>query len=203
MSDPAKPEQEREGASAAMAMDVSSNAAPTLPAIKTDRKSKYVDDDLESEDVDDEEALLLAIEKEKEKEEAEEAAHPHAQPKTVTEAPRILQDALKQGLVAPSDSEEEEIKQELEKKVASPVKVATKDGSAIEEEKKGDDEHTQEPHYHARVREYGINTTSKINFFSQYLPYYHNRRISLISSCPRLLNIQTLLLGTWKNYRQT
>ncbi len=49
MSDPAKPEQESEGASATMAMDVSSNAAPTLPAIKTDRKSKYVEDDLESE----------------------------------------------------------------------------------------------------------------------------------------------------------
>eukprot|EP00544_Gedaniella_sp_CCMP2646_P001890 CAMPEP_0202508928 /NCGR_PEP_ID=MMETSP1361-20130828/52506_1 /ASSEMBLY_ACC=CAM_ASM_000849 /TAXON_ID=210615 /ORGANISM="Staurosira complex sp., Strain CCMP2646" /LENGTH=809 /DNA_ID=CAMNT_0049143123 /DNA_START=85 /DNA_END=2514 /DNA_ORIENTATION=- len=151
-----------------MAMDVSSNAAPTLPAIKTDRKSKYVDDDLESEDVDDEEALLLAIEKEKEKEEAEEAAHPHAQPKTVTEAPRILQDALKQGLVAPSDSEEEEIKQELEKKVASPVKVATKDGSAIEEEKKGDDEQTQEPHYHARENQLDF-LLSKASEYSNFI----------------------------------
>lgn len=203
MSDPTKPEEESQGASAATAMDVSSNAAPTLPPIKTDPKSKYSDDDLESEDVDDEEALLLAIEKEKEKEEAEEAAHPHAQPKTVTEAPRILQDALKQGLVAASDSEEEETKQEQEKKVASPVKIAAKDSSAIQEEKKGDDEPTEEPHYHARVRENCHEHYLKIASISQYLPHYHNRRLSLISSCPRLLNIPTLLPRTSRNYKQT
>ena len=74
---------------------------------KTDPNINYKDEDDESEDVNDEEALLVALEVEKEKEHAEESAHPNEQPKDVAAAPRILQDALKQGLVTASDSEEE------------------------------------------------------------------------------------------------
>lgn len=138
---------------------VDSNAGPSLASLKTEPKFKYEDEDLESEDVDDEEALLVAIEIEKEKEAAEEAAHPHEQPKEITAAPKLLQDALKKGEVTADDSEEEESK-ELESSVVA--SVATKgemlamatDDSATHEEKKGDDEHV-DIHYHARVSTYG------------------------------------------------
>lgn len=152
MSETSKEMPKNETTVSAVAMDVSSNAAPSLPPMKTDSNMKYKDDDLESEDVDDEEALLVALEQEKEKEEAEEKAHPHAQPNAVAAAPRMLQDALEKGLVAASDSEEEEMKMDQGKRAASPEKVAAKKSDlAMEEEKKGDDEPGGEPHYHARV----------------------------------------------------
>jgi hypothetical protein len=53
---------------------------------------------------DEEENLFITLEKEKEKEEVEESLHPHAQPIEVTEAPRLLQDALKNGEVQDDDS---------------------------------------------------------------------------------------------------
>lgn len=135
---------------------VESNAGPSLASMKNKASSKYDDEDLESEDFDEEEALLVSLEIEKEKEEAEEAAHPHEQPKEITAAPKLLQDALKQGVVTADDSEEEEEAQRQEK--SRVTSVATKgekmgmaaDDSAIQEEKKGDDEPVDH-HVHARV----------------------------------------------------
>lgn len=142
---------------------VDSNAGPSLASLKTEPNSKYEDEDLESEDVDDEEALLVALEIEKEKEAAEEAAHPHEQPKEITAAPKLLQDALKKGVVTADDSEEEESKGPESSVVTS---IATKgeklamatDDSATREEKKGDDEPV-DLHYHARVSTCGCNPT--------------------------------------------
>ena len=144
MSNTVKAEAESEATASATAMAVSSNAAPTLASGKTDPNINYKDEDDESEDVDDEEALLVALEVEKEKEHAEESAHPNEQPKDVAAAPRILQDALKQGLVTASDSEEEEIKKERENKAvasnAAKQKKLAMAKEAMQEEKKGDDE---------------------------------------------------------------
>ena len=132
-----------------------SNAGPSLASLKTEPKFKYEDEDLESEDVDDEEALLVALEIEKEKEAAEEAAHPHEQPKEFTAAPKLLQDALKKGEVTADDSEEEESKgpenSVLKNAAIKAEKLAvTSDDLATREEKKGDEEHV-DIHYHARV----------------------------------------------------
>lgn len=157
MSNTAKVEPTSESTSSATAMDIASNAAETSVPIKADPDIKYKEEDVESEDFDEEEALLVALEVEKEKEEAEEAAHPHEQPKDVAAAPRILQDALKKGLVPASDSEEEEIKKEQGNKAvarnAAKQEKAAMAKEAIQEEKKGDDEPAahEEPHYHARV----------------------------------------------------
>jgi len=206
MSNTIKSEPPKEATASETAKNVSSNAAPTLPPMKNDPNIKYSDDDLESEDVDDEEeALLVALEKEKEKEDAEEAAHPHEQPKSVTSAPRILQDALKKGLVTASDSEEEEEKKEQEKKAASasPEKLAAAKGkSAIQEEKKGDDEHT-EPHYHARVSATCHVYPLYWNTFSQMnSPLCSYRKTNSTFFCPGLQNTQILLLRTFKSCRQ-
>lgn len=62
------------------------------------------DIDEESEEVDDEEALFVALEKEKEKEAAEEAAHPHPHPTDIKSAPKLLQDALKAGVIKVNES---------------------------------------------------------------------------------------------------
>jgi hypothetical protein len=138
-------------------MAVDSNAGPSLASMKTDPGTKYEDEDLDSEDVDEEEVLLVSLEIEKEKEEAEEAAHPHEQPKEITAAPKLLQDALKKGVVTADDSEEEEEKARRQEK-SRVTTVATKgekmvmatDDSAAQEEKKGDDEPVDH-HVHARV----------------------------------------------------
>ena len=134
----------------------SSIAGQSPVAMKTDPEDTK-DEDLESEDVDEEEALLLSIEIEKEKEEKEEAAHPHAQPSEITAAPRLLQDALKKGVVTADDSEEEDEAKVKEKKTGagSPEKPAKlkADDSESQEEKKGDDEPVvpAATHFHARV----------------------------------------------------
>lgn len=204
MSTEAKVEPKSEAASTATLNDsTNAAAAPSFPC-KSDPNDRYNDDDLESEQMDDEEALLVSLEKEKEEHDLEEAAHPHAQPKAVAEAPRMLQDALQKGLVAASDSEEEENKREEEKKAASPEKsVAGKTESAMEEEKKGDDEH--EPHYHARVSDTKCIVFVVINAKSHVmLLFIHTRRqINLTFYCRKLRNIPTLLLETWKSCRQT
>ena len=65
-------------------------------------------DDENEEETDEEEALFVEIEKEKEKEEAEEAAHPHPHHYDIESAPKLLQDALKTGVIKtdldPSDA---------------------------------------------------------------------------------------------------
>lgn len=108
-------------------------------------RSKSPDTAESSEEIDEEEALLVSIEKQKEEEEAEEAAHPHAQPKDISSAPKLLQDALKKGQVKPDESEEEE-------EEAAVGKVA----ATGEEEKKGDEGEALSParHYHTRVSRY-------------------------------------------------
>lgn len=101
---------------------------------------------------DEEENLFLELEQEKEKEDQEELLHPHAQPKAVEAAPRLLQAALKEGQVRASDSEEESDKE----KTASP-------------EKKKEEE---EPHYHKREShlDFLLNKASEYsNFISQDL----------------------------------
>jgi len=106
----------------------------------------------EPEEPDEEENLFLELEQEKEKEDQEELLHPHAQPKAVEAAPRLLQAALKEGQVRASDSEEESDKE----KTASP-------------EKKKEEE---EPHYHKREShlDFLLNKASEYsNFISQDL----------------------------------
>jgi hypothetical protein len=73
-------------------------------------KQVSIDMTIDDEEIvpDDEENLFIELEHVQEKEEEEEALHPHAQPKDVTEAPRLLQEALKKGEVKADDSEEEE-----------------------------------------------------------------------------------------------
>lgn len=179
MSNPEKAAPETEGTTTTVSMDVSSNAAPPVPLVKTDPNIKYKDDGVESEDIDEEEALLVTLEKEKEKEEAEEAAHPHEQPKSVNAAPCLLQAALQKGLVAASDSEEEETKKEEEKKIAaaSPEKAAAmkNDSAKMEEEKKGDDQPAGEPHYHARV------SSQMAFYYAAYITVSHNDLQTLVT----------------------
>lgn len=219
-----KEQAEEAGAVTPAAMDVSSNAAPSVLPGKTDPNLKYADEDVESEEgIDEEEALLVALEKEKEKEDAEEKAHPHDQPRDVTAAPRMLQDALKKGLVTASDSEEEEIKikEGVQIAAASPEKrAAIKDESVTQEEKKGDDEHPHgEPHYHARVRsklclkrhlvvemlgqrtaDYCILLTTRSENLNILFLLFCYRKTSWTFSCRGLLNTQTSSPVTFKSY---
>lgn len=68
-----------------------------------------VEEGLTEDTTDEEENLFIDLEKEKEKEEENEALHPHDQPTDVTEAPRLLQDALKKGEVKDDDSNVESV----------------------------------------------------------------------------------------------
>jgi hypothetical protein len=66
--------------------------------------------DEEDEYVDSEEDFLLHMEEEAEKQSSLQQAdgHHHSQPKSASEAPRLLQDALKKGDIKPDESEEED-----------------------------------------------------------------------------------------------
>jgi len=77
----------------------SATSKPSEPLLSERQNTDPMLDDEQNEEVDDEEALFVALEKEKEKEEAEEAAHPHAPPTDIQSAPKLLQDALKTGAV--------------------------------------------------------------------------------------------------------
>ena len=123
----------------------SANDAPAAPA-----KADADGGDEEPEEVDDEEAMLRAIEAEKAQEDAAEAAHPHAQPHEASAAPKLLQDAIKKAEVKFSDSEEEE---EAQKKKAaeSPSKEEKKDDDA-DNDAAAAAAKAEETHVHARVR---------------------------------------------------
>jgi len=78
----------------------------TKPSSDLSTRNHGIDE--ESEEVDDEEALFVALEKEKEKEAAEEAAHPHPHPTDIQSAPKLLQDALKAGVIKVIESAADE-----------------------------------------------------------------------------------------------
>lgn len=128
-----------------------------LPAVETG--------DANEEEDDEEEALFVSLENQKKQEDLEEAAHPHPQPSQASEAPRLLQDALKKGDVKADDSEEEETK-------ASVVPQAEATGAALtsgkEEEKKGEEGESAEPHIHKRANQLDF-LLSKASEYSNFI----------------------------------
>ena len=142
------------GTAAALPAEQGSTSNPIALKVENiaDEEDADEEDANDPEVPDEEENLFLELEQEKEKEEQEELLHPHAQPKAVEAAPRLLQAALKEGQVRASDSEEESDKE----KTASP-------------EKKKEEE---EPHYHKREShlDFLLNKASEYsNFISQDL----------------------------------
>mmetsp|Transcript_28156 Transcript_28156/g.46635 ORF Transcript_28156/g.46635 Transcript_28156/m.46635 type:complete len:848 (+) Transcript_28156:111-2654(+) len=110
----------------------SSAKEPLSSAPKTDEESD------EKEEDDEEEALLLAIETEKEKEETEKAAHPHAAPTDIQSAPKLLQDALKAGVVTvgePGAADSKTVVNGHSGVAASSGEKAANDSTSTEEKK--------------------------------------------------------------------
>jgi hypothetical protein len=118
-------------------------SGPT-PAV---RQAVFENDDIndanaDSEDIDDEENFLCSIEKIKEEAYVEEAKAHHLQPHRTEDAPRLLQGALKEGVVKADESETEED----EKKDVTDEEASREMG--IREIKAEEHDH----HIHARVR---------------------------------------------------
>ena len=110
------------GDSALLMKTVASASSLGLPKNDID-EANHTMEEVETEDpevLDEEENLFVELEKEIEKKEEEEKAHPHAQPKALDAAPRLLQAALKEGQVKNSDSEDES---DQEKAVSPEAKI--------------------------------------------------------------------------------
>jgi len=131
-----------------------------------------------SEEEDEEEALFTTLEQTKKEEEEEEAAHPHAQPHAASEAPRLLQEALKKGVVKADDSEEEDDTGNSKEKVAKKEEESEDKVKADLEEKKAEEgeaasaEEAAVPspshHYHKRANQLDF-LLSKATEYSNFI----------------------------------
>ena len=110
----------------------------TQPSAELSLSTKNYEIDEESEEVDDEEALFVALEKEKEKEEAEEAAHPHPHPTDIQSAPKLLQDALKAGVIKVNESTADDERKTLYGKDGGEGNLAVHMNNDSNEEKKNE-----------------------------------------------------------------